>query len=204
MSKTLFSLGLVMLFASTGFAAIEKGNSELSIALSVDGSIEETSFSFGGSKFERSTKTSQLSVAFSYGYFISPVSEIGGSLFLIRNSITNLDDEDLDPPDAGFGQINVFYAYHFVMQDPRTAPYIGAEIGKGITLGWDPDVMGSEAPKISSFGLFLGLKYFISEKTSLGPVIRRRFQSVTIEADDITIIGTRSGTALLFQINTMF
>lgn len=135
MSKTLFSLGLVMFFASTGFAAIEKGNSELSIALSVDGSTEETSASFGGFTFEQNTKTSQLSVLLSYGYFLSTVSEIGGSLFLIRNSITDIDDEDLNPPDAGFGQINVFYAYHFQMQDPRTAPYIGAELGKGITLG---------------------------------------------------------------------
>lgn len=204
MGRLIGSLGFVMLLASPTFAGIEKGNSELSIGLSVDGSIEETSFSTGGSTFESNTKTSQLSLAFSYGYFVSVVSEIGGSIFLIRNSITDIDDEDLDPPDAGFGQINVFYAYHFPMQDPRSAPYVGVELGKGITLGWDEEVMGTEAPQISSFGIFVGLKYFISEKTSLGPVLRRRFQTVTIEGDGFTLIGTRSGTGLLFQINTMF
>ena len=181
----------LLLVAGSALGQIEEGARELSIAVSFDQSSTEIEDNDAG-------ETRNLQTLFSYGYFMTERTEIGGALSLSRSSSKGPDDTDWTG-QPGLGYASLFLAYHLLGDNPKTVPYLGVDVGKSFWLGWDEDVDG-EKPDLYGGTGFFGIKFFLSEKTALGVRGQYRYQKYSV--GDFS--GTTNTTSLLATISTLF
>lgn len=216
MRLTMIGLMVAGLLVCPAQAEIEEGNSELSLSVSLDNSSTEMTFEVGGTEYKNNSDDKEYSLLSSYGYFFSEAWQAGGSLYLFRFS--SIDPEATDTyEDPWTGFLSLFVNYHIIMQDPRIVPYVGAEAGKMFHIGWDAEKEAAkygggaddtvEAPQAMGYGIYTGMKYFVTEKTSIGPLLRYRIQSISQTMDigeEMKFEGTKKSTTLMIQVATLF
>jgi hypothetical protein len=183
--------GCLFLLTGTALAQIEEGDSEISIALSFD----QSSTTVDG---EDAGNSRNLQSLFSYGKFVSENHEIGGSLALLQMSAKG-PDEDEYTGTPGYGFASIFWAIHFVGDNPMTVPYIGVDFGKSFFLGWDEDEDGEKPTQYGGTG-FAGIKFFVSEKSTLGIRGQYRYQKYSVGDFD----GNVGTISFLATISTLF
>ena len=154
---------LLSVFYNGAAAQVEEGNQELSVMFSYNNiSIEGQSESIG-----------MILLGGSYGYFFNDELQVGGSMFyagmLSGNKV------------PGMGMISPTITYHFMLMNPMLVPYVGTSVSKYFFTDWD-----GEKPSIFGFGINGGLKYFLSEDTSLGPQLRWDRQTYKIGGDSLS------------------
>lgn len=203
--KKIFGLCLaVALFTSPLEAQIQKGNMEVGISGSFKNG-KNTFDDFGGKS--QTIIQKEVTLVLSTGYFFTRSFQLGANLFMVRNSIRleGSAADTADDPTSGF--VNLSLTYHQVLANPKVAPYIGAEVGKSFHFNWDQiDQGGVAAPAVLGIGAFGGFKYFVSRKTSFGPQIRFRWDS--IEQFYPAPVGVTKGkglsSTLLINLSTLF
>ncbi len=169
-------------------AEIEKGNSEVSISANRQG------MTMGEGSAE--IKLVLWTVVGSYGYFISEVNEIGGSLVLTKVSITQEDFAgEKDTDSTGMANIGFFFTHHFIVADPRYVPYAGADVAKGFMFGYEDD-----APSIYGAGVYTGVKYYLSEKTTIGPEFQLRMMNMGFDGESETVYSN----LFMIKLSTLF
>ena len=188
MRRYIVALLLAGVFLSAANAQIEKGSKELSV------NISRQSMGLGGDNDERVVV---WMAAGSFGYFLSPVNELGLVLTAVAGIFTS--DEADDEMGMGFAMLGVFFTRHFILANPKMLPYVGADISKGLFPGWDEDEYGDK-PSMLGVGIYGGLKYYLSEKTSIGPELQLRQQSVEVDGNSDTV----GANILMIKLSTIF
>jgi len=176
-------------------AQVEKGSSEISVSLSFESTFQMTSV-LG---YSSTTQIIRVTTLFGYGKFINENSELGANLTMIANTQKNLDDANAEWGGSGTIFVGPFYTYHFVGQDPRLLPFVGVTLGKSYDMSGEDD-----APSMWGYGLYTGLKYFLSEKTLISPQLQYRKQNVTIDTGYEEITGSLSSIIAMVGLGYIF
>jgi len=176
-------------------AQVEKGDSEISVSFSFESTFQMTSVM----GYSSTVQIIRLTTLFGYGQFINQNSELGANLTMIANTQKSLDAADAEWGGSGTIFVGPFYTYHFIGQDPRLLPFVGVTLGKSFDMSGEED-----APSMWGYGFYGGLKYFISEKTIIGPQLQYRKQSVSIDAAGEEITGSLSSIIAMVSMGYIF
>ena len=195
MKTFLAVIAMLGLVAAPAMAAIEKGNSELGLSLSLQGGSTTYTSDFGDSVSKKSMQTAM----FSYGYFMSQKSQIGAMVTLSRYAVTTEGSSVKGAP--GNGNLGFFYKYHFIGSNPKMVPYAGIGFTKGFIIGEDKD---NPSPSEMGYGVNAGLKAFMSEKTAIGPELRYDITKSTLSSTYGDFSGTGSDLTLALNLTTLF
>ncbi len=195
MRKIVISLVCIALFLAPAFAEIEEGNSEVMIGMSVDNSYAISSV--GG--YSSTMQMIRVTTIFSFGRFVTQASEVGLTATMLALTQKNISDAEAEWGGEGTLYLGPFYTHHFIGQDPRLVPYLGASLGKTFDLTFEDD-----APKMWGLSLYGGLKYFLSEKTTIGPGLQYRMQKVTVEQDFGTLTGSNKSIIAMVNLGYLF
>lgn len=137
-------------------SAIQQGSSELGGQISLEGSTSTTE----GSSTEYDSSTATLGIT--YGYFVTDAIQLAGRYFSVSSSsgtdgtVTN---------ETTYSYLYLEGKYHFYSKGQTFIPYVGVGIGTASMTSESPGYTYSSSGSSSS--LMGGVKYFVSENTSL-------------------------------------
>lgn len=121
---------------------------------------------------------SNIFVSGSYGYFVTPVIEVGPTLTLSRFSF----DGVLGGQSSTAGLIGAFTHIHLAPTGATTVPFFGGELGIGV--GASDGV---------EFGVLGGAKFFLTPGGAITPAAFLRFND-----DGDSVFGIQLGISLFF------
>ena len=166
MKKAALVLLVVLLFVPAGmaWAAQEGGDNEVGASMS----LSHETYKLQDAPDPTTMVNFNMNIIF--GHFFTPSHE-AGLMFLLTYSMVNPGAKQSVTPNVGYLP-GGFYRYNF-MFNPRFVPYIGASLGYVGESGKDFTVSGFY------LGGEVGLKFFLTEKTSLYIAYLPLFQFTT-------------------------
>jgi len=173
-----FLIVLTILFqGQNGWAEQEDGDSEIAFAASF--SNETYSIKAEGDDEETDYATQNINLNLSYGYFITAWHEVG-AMFLFTSSLYDMGDEDMESYPTLSWAPGVLYRFNIIVSY-TVVPFVGVNGGYAGGSG------GSEGNKQTRSGYFIGgevgIKFFISEKTSLFLSYLPLYQGQTVKTE---------------------
>jgi opacity protein-like surface antigen len=187
---------LVMTLATSSYAGIDEGDWEVGL----------------GGNFYFSEFQDNYGIGVTLGYFVTAEIEVGGWISWNHQGLDG--DVEVDGDKEGnleleqtWWDIAFFGAYYFQVEG-EWAPYIGGFLGyESGTLDGDDDLLDFERDGFMA-GAILGVKYFVSEKTTIFFEYRLTWRSTDEwewdEDSDVTISDDALTHTLRFGISVLF
>lgn len=191
----LFVVAMTFCMQSSALAAgagIGAGSSEVGV---------QSSLMFTTTKPEGGGETKDTTTMFlaNYGYFITDGLQVGGSLLTSGTSSEDIYGTETSSVTTGF---DAFAKYHFYRKGQTVVPYVGAQLG---VVGVSMDSGYGEATGSAlSYGGMGGVKFFMSEKTSLNLELNYRHYDIDMDYDGYTSKSKTDSTALLIGFSVYF
>ncbi|HEX9841687.1 MAG TPA: outer membrane beta-barrel protein [bacterium] len=193
--RTTVLLAIALLLAGTALARTQDGDKEVGLA-----------GSFGSAQDDGSPTTDkQNTIAGFIGYFVTDELEIGyGAAF---TSAETVDDKDNVIASSAAQFHNFFLDYYVYMnRDDTAALYFGPSLGVAGLVS-DSENVHAEGRGVTG-AAHVGLKYFVTEDTSLYVNLERRRSvfglTVTTPLFTGSAEGSRRETKLLFGMSYFF
>jgi Outer membrane protein beta-barrel domain len=199
-AKMVSLVAALCLVATAAQARSNKGSKEIAVSGSIQQSKEQGS----------STTDNSLDASFSFGYFITDAIQVGYALFL--SSATTTDDSTgATVSQTAFQFHDVFVDYYlFTNQEETLALYFGPSLGLALLDLTSDTGQGAVTASGSgvTFALHAGLKYFLSENTSVFGNLEQRTSDISVSASgggaSASASSTFNATSLLFGMSYVF
>lgn len=169
LSVTLF----VHQYGEAAVSGLQQGKSELGGYADISG----TSSTAKVGSYSSTSTSSSTSLGFTYGYFLTDAIQLSGRLFAVGTESSGTTTSTTYTYLEG--------KYHFYEKGQELVPYLGLGLG-GLSIK-----SGGVSGSGSSVALMGGLKFFISENTSINPELNISSNSYSMSGAEITAATTR-------------